>query len=35
MIYELRTYQLKMAGVPEFLETLKTELLLCSRHRRP
>ena len=27
MIYELRTYQLRMAGVPEYLETIKTELL--------
>jgi len=27
MIYELRTYQLKMGGVPEYLETAKTKLL--------
>ena len=27
MIYELRTYQLRVAGVPEYLETAKTKLL--------
>jgi hypothetical protein len=27
MIYELRTYQLKIGGVPEYLEMAKTKLL--------
>jgi hypothetical protein len=27
MIYELRTYQLPVGGVPQYLETVKTKLL--------
>ena len=33
MIYELRTYPLKMGGVPEYLEIAKTKLLpILSEH---